>query len=270
MKGLFCGDIVGKSGRRMVLEYIPKLRDRFNLDFVIANGENAAHGFGLTPKMAQDFFNAGIDIITLGNHSFDKKEIFPILDERDDIIRPMNYPENTVGKGFCFKTLSNGYRLAVVQLQGHVFMRSVDSPFESIQSWLEKYPKGGCWDFLIVDFHAEATAEKMGMGHFLDGQACLVVGTHTHIPTADAQILPNGTGYITDIGMCGDYHSVIGMKKETALPRFFCGAHGSRLEPADSEGTFCAVFIEIEEKTGVATKIFPVRIGAHLENTHEI
>ncbi len=270
MKILFCGDVVGKAGRKLVMSCLPKLKEQLNLDFIIVNGENAAHGFGISPKMYEAFLTQGADVITLGNHSFDKPDIFPILNEKDNIIRPMNYPENTVGKGFCIVPSKSGVRVAVVQLLGSVFMRSVDSPFLAIQKWLETYKRGKDYDVLVVDFHAEATAEKVALGHFLDGHASLVVGTHTHIPTADAHVLNSGTAYISDIGMCGDYDSVIGMKKELAFHRFLGGDKKGRLEPAEKNATFCAVCADIDEKTGRAREIFPVRIGQTLENTHEV
>ena len=270
MKILFCGDVVGKAGRKLVLSCLPKLKEKLKLDFIIVNGENAAHGFGINPKIYQAFLDHGADVITLGNHSFDKADIFPILDSADNIVRPMNYPENTVGKGFCIITTNNGVRVAVVQLLGNVFMRSTESPFLTVQKWLETYKRGKDYDVLVVDFHAEATAEKVALGHYLDGHASLVVGTHTHIPTADAHILSSGTAYISDIGMCGDYDSVIGMKKELAFPRFLGVDRRGRLEPAEKNATFCAVCADIDEKTGVAREIFPVRIGHTLENTHEV
>ena len=186
MKILFCGDVVGKAGRKLVLSYLPKLKEKFMLDFIIVNGENAAHGFGITPKIYTSFLEAGANVITLGNHSFDKADIFPILESADNIIRPMNYPENTIGKGFTIIKTEKGVKVAIVQLIGNVFMRTNESAFESIQKWLQTYKKGKDYDVLVVDFHAEATAEKVALGHYLDGHASLVVGTHTHIPTADA------------------------------------------------------------------------------------
>lgn len=270
MRVLFCGDIVGKSGRKLVASCLPKLKKQLCLDMVIVNGENAAHGFGITPRIYDELIRNGVHVITLGNHSFDKPDIFPVLDSAQNIIRPLNYPENTIGKGWCFHTTEKGIRVAVVQLLGHTFMRAVADPFECIEKWIKTYNRTEHYDILIVDFHAEATAEKVALGHFLDGYAGLVAGTHTHIPTADAHILNGGTAYISDIGMCGDYDSVIGMKKEGALIRFLTPDKKGRLQPAEAEGTFCAVCADIDEKTGLATQIFPVRIGAALENTHQI
>ena len=268
MKILFCGDVVGKSGRKMVLTLVPQLKEKLNLDAVIVNGENAAHGFGLTPKMYDEFLAHGTDVITLGNHSFDKKEIFTILDSADALVRPLNYPDGTAGHGYCIKCLANGKRLAVVQLLGKLFMRQYNDPFEMMDKWLEAHK--GEYDILVIDYHAEATAEKVAFGWKMNGQAALVVGTHTHIPTADAHVLDGGTAYMTDVGMCGDYASVIGQKVDCSLSRFKVGEKIQRLDPAEKEGTFCGVVVEIDDATNRATKVFPVRIGAHLENTHEI
>lgn len=268
MKILVCGDVVGKSGRKIVLASLDNLKQKLGIDFVIVNGENAAHGFGISPKIYQEFITHGVDVITLGNHSFDKKDIFPVLESENNIIRPMNYPENTIGKGACIVETPTGVRVAVVQLLGRVYMRSVDDPFVCISQWLSQHQRGKDYDVLIVDFHAEATAEKVAMGHHLNGHASLVVGTHTHIPTADAHILSLGTGYMTDLGMCGDYDSVIGMQKEGALSRF--RGQTQRLEPAQQNATFCAVFADIDEKSGKTREIFPIRLGDILEKTHEL
>lgn len=270
IKILFCGDVVGKSGRKILNDCLPRVKELLDLDVVIVNGENAAHGFGISPRIYADFMRMGVQVITLGNHAFDKADIFPVLAEQNNIIRPLNFPENTIGKGACVYETAAGVKVAVVQLLGHVYMRAVDNPFLCMEAWLNAHQKGKDYDVLVVDFHAEATAEKIGMGHFLDGKASLVVGTHTHIPTADARLLNNKTAYITDVGMCGDYDSVIGMKKETAVARFTSAEKKGRLQPAESAGTFCAVCAHIDETTGAALKIFPVRLGAALENTHEL
>ena len=265
MRILFCGDVVGKSGRTIVSEILPKIKKQLSVDFIVINGENAAHGFGLTPKLYQSFLNLGADVITLGNHSFDKQEINTVLEKESVLVRPINYPENTIGQGYCIIE-KNGVRICVVQALGKVFMRPIDDPFKSLDNFVKTHHKE--YDILIVDFHAEATAEKVGMGYFLDGRASLVIGTHTHIPTADVRILPNGTGVQTDVGMCGDYNSVIGMSITSALPRF-TGTQ-QRLEPAEGKGTFCAIIADIDEKTGKCHCIFPVRIGEHLQNTHQL
>lgn len=270
MKLLFCGDVVGRSGRRQIADVVPQLKRIYNLDVVIVNGENAAHGFGLTPKLFDELVRFGADIVTLGNHSFDKADVVQIFDRpMAALVRPLNYPENTVGRGFVIKELSCGIKIAVVQLLGRIFMRPVTDPFQSISEWLETYKKGRDYDVLVVDFHAEATAEKRAMGAFLDGKALLVVGTHTHIPTADACVLPGGTGYMTDVGMCGDYLSVIGMQTQGALARFLTPNKTTRLSPAEDVGTFCGVIVEWtpDQKGMGIQQIFPVRVGAHLENT---
>ncbi len=270
MRVLFVGDVFGKAGRRFTNQLLPQLKKELALDFVIVNGENAAHGFGLMPKMYTAFINSGADMITLGNHTFDKKDIFPILQENTNIIRPLNYAENTIGRGFSIITHENGCRIAVVQLIGQIYMKNVLCPFLTIDKWLENNQKGRDYDILIIDFHAEATAEKVGMGHYVDGRASLVVGTHTHVPTADAHILSSGTGYITDVGMTGDYDSIIGSQKQVAMGRFLDKTKKCRLEPAAGNPTLCGVIAEIDEKTGLTTKINPIRVGATLANTHKI
>ena len=261
MKVLFAGDVVGKSGRSVVTSVLPKLKKELKPDLIILNGENAAHGFGLTPKLFQGFLKLGVDVVTLGNHSFDKTDINETLDTAENLIRPLNYPENTIGHGYCLVE-KNGIRICVAQLLGKVFMRPTDDPFATIDSFIKVHQKE--YDILIVDFHAEATAEKVGMGYYLDGRASLVLGTHTHIPTADARILPGGTGIQTDVGMCGDYNSIIGMTVESALPRF--SGVQKRLSPAEGAGTFCGTIADIDDKTGKCTAIRSVIIGPNLMN----
>ena len=261
MKVLFCGDVVGKSGRQALTAVLPDLKHDLMPDLIIVNGENAAHGFGLTPKLFQGFMKMGVDVVTMGNHTFDKADINDLLDTEERLVRPMNYPENTIGHGFCIVE-KNGLRVCVAQLLGKVFMRPVEDPFATIEAFVKAHQKD--YDVLIVDFHAEATAEKVGMGYFLDGRAALVLGTHTHTPTLDARILPNGTGFQADVGMCGDYESVIGMSVASALPRF--SGVVQRLVPAEGEGTFCGTFAEIDDKTGRCKKLRPIIIGPHLMN----
>ncbi|MGN1063344.1 MAG: TIGR00282 family metallophosphoesterase [Alphaproteobacteria bacterium] len=268
MKILFCGDVVGRSGRKIISDVVPKLREQWHLDAVIVNGENAAHGFGLTPKIYEEFLAVGTDVVTLGNHSFDKKEINTVLETADSLVRPLNYPEGTIGRGWCIKQLADGQRLAVVQLLGKLFMRPTEEPFTAMEKWLAAHE--GTYDILVVDYHAEATAEKMAFGWFMDGRAALVVGTHTHVPTADARVLDKGTAFMTDVGMCGDYHSVIGQQIACSLGRFYGCEKSPRLEPAAGAGTFCGVLVETDDKTGRAVTISPIRIGAALENTHKI
>lgn len=268
MKILFCGDVVGRSGRKVVLDLLPKLKEKWALDFIVVNGENAAHGFGLMPRMFYEFCEAGADVITLGNHTFDKKDIHDILDKEPFLVRPLNYPEGTIGHGYCIKTLANGTRVCVVQLLGKLFMKPYDNPFTTMEKWLEKTQ--GTYDVLIVDYHGEASAEKQAFGWFMDGKAALVIGTHTHVPTGDARLLLQGTAYMTDAGMCGDYNSVIGQQYKGAISRFLEGTKVERLQPAEGDGTFCGALIEIDDKTHQAIHIEAVRIGAYLANTHEI
>lgn len=259
MKILFVGDVVGKAGRKALGTYLPQLKDK--ADFIIINGENAAHGFGITPKLFQGMVALGTDVVTLGNHSFDKSEANDILNMAPNLIRPMNYPENTIGHGYCIIE-KKGVRVCVAQVLGKVFMRPVADPFACMDNFIRTHQKE--YDLLILDVHAEASAEKIGMAYFLDGRAALVLGTHTHIPTADARILPNGTGLQTDVGMCGDYDSVIGMTVASALPRF--QGVQQRLVPAEGEGTFCAVWADVDEKTGRCQSIRPICLGPHLIN----
>ena len=266
MRILFLGDVVGRKGREIALKQISLLKKSMSLDVVIVNAENAAHGFGLTPKMYEAFKKAGADLITMGNHTFDKKDVFPLLMEQSDIIRPANYPEGTIGVGSTVYTLENGRKIGLIQVLGQIFMKNNELPYPYLDAFYNQYKLGVDVDAIVVDVHAEATSEKMAMGFLSDGRASLVAGTHTHIPTADAMILPKGTGYITDIGMCGDYWSIIGMTTDTVLPRFK-GVQTERMEPAEEEGTLCAVFAETDDATGLCKEIYPVRLGAHLKNT---
>ena len=266
MRILFLGDVVGKAGRELALKELPRLKSQMSLDFIVVNAENAAHGFGLTPKMFDAFKRAGANVITMGNHTFDKKDIFPVLTDNPDIIRPANYPEGTIGQGSTIHTLPDGKRIGVIQVLGQTFMQKNEAPFGFLDKFYQQHPLGQDLQAIIVDVHAEATSEKMAMGFLSDGKASLVAGTHTHIPTADAMILPKGTGYITDIGMCGDYYSIIGMTTESALPRF-TGNPPARLSPAEDQGTICAVYIETDDNSGLCKTIRPVRLGAHLINT---
>jgi len=267
MNLIYFGDVVGKAGRTAVYTHLPALRDKYQPDFMILNGENAAHGFGITAKICQEFFDAGIDVITLGNHSWDQREIMNYIREEPRLLRPLNYPENTPGEGSAkFETRSGGSVL-VAQVMGRLFMEPLDDPFAAVEKCLRMMTLGEDVNCIVVDVHAEATSEKMAMGHYLDGRTSLVVGSHSHVPTADAQILPGGTGYQTDAGMCGDYNSVIGMKKESAINRFIKKLPGDRLEPAEKEATVCAVFLETDDHTGRAVRISPIRAGGRLDPT---
>ncbi|MGD9638965.1 MAG: TIGR00282 family metallophosphoesterase [Alphaproteobacteria bacterium] len=268
MKILFCGDVVGRSGRDVIMGNMPYLKKKLSLDFVVVNGENAAHGFGITAKFCEEFFKIGVDVITLGNHTWDQKEIISYINTQPKLIRPLNYPEGLEGKGYGVFETSSGKKVLVVQVMGRLFLDPIDCPFKTIEKIFEKYPLGrNGISAVIVDFHAEATSEKVAFGHFCDGRASLVVGTHTHIPTADLHILSKGTAYMTDVGMCGDYDSVIGMQKEEPINRFVKGVKLGKLVPATEEGTFCGVYVETDDKTGLATRVKPIRIGGKLQPT---
>lgn len=268
MKILICGDVVGRSGRDALAEHLPELKRRLNPDFTVVNAENAAHGFGLTRKITGEVLEMGADVITTGNHVWDQREIIDWIGEEDRVIRPINFPEGTPGRGSNVFSTGDGRRVMVMQPMGRLFMDPLDDPFAAVDRALRNQrlgrPAGGNLDAVIVDFHAETTSEKMAMGHYLDGRVSVVVGTHTHVPTGDAQILPNGTAYQSDLGMCGDYNSVIGMKKEAAIDRFIKKMPGTRLEPAEGEATVCAVFVETDDHSGLARLIDPVRVGGRL------
>jgi metallophosphoesterase (TIGR00282 family) len=265
MKILICGDVVGKAGRRVIEENLPDLRQRLELDFVIVNGENAAHGFGITDKICAAFYAAGTDVITTGNHVWDQREIINYIDGDAKLLRPMNYPDGTPGVGTGIFNTKDGRKVMVVHPMGRLFMDPLDDPFAAVDDALKNHRLGQSVDAIIVDFHGEATSEKQGMGHFLDGRVSAVVGTHTHAPTADARILPGGTAFQTDIGMTGDYDSVIGMKKEIATSRFTTKMPQGRLEPADGAATLCAVYVETDDGTGLAKYVGPLRLGGCLK-----
>ena len=266
MRILFLGDIVGRSGRDAVGAALPGLRRDLALDLVVVNAENASHGFGLAPEMARALFAAGADVLTLGNHAWDRKEIIPYIEEEPRLIRPLNYPPGTPGRGAVVVDVPGGRRALVVQAMGRLFMELLDDPFRAVQAELAKHRLGGPGGVqaAIVDFHAEATSEKQAMGHSFDGRASLVIGTHTHVPTADARILPGGTAYQTDAGMCGDYDSVIGMQKGGASLRFWRKVPAERLAPAEGEATICGLFVETDDATGLAVRTAPLRMGGGL------
>ncbi|MAF56970.1 TIGR00282 family metallophosphoesterase [Ponticaulis sp.] len=269
MRLAFFGDVVGKPGRDVVERYLPRLRDQLSLDFVVVNAENAAGGFGLTEAIANDFFDAGADCLTLGDHAWDQREMVSYIERDSRLIRPLNYPPSAQapGKGSNIFALPDGRMVGVIQLQGNVFMRqALDNPFLVLEDALADMRLREVCDAIIVDMHCEATSEKMAMGHHCDGRVSLVVGSHTHIPTADAQLLVGGTAYLTDAGMCGDYDSVIGMKKENSVYRFLTQLPGERYQPALSDGTLCGVFVETDDKTGLATRVEPIRMGGRLQS----
>ncbi len=264
MNLLFCGDVVGRSGRDAVVANVPRLRKELKLDFVAINGENAAHGFGITDKICRDFYAAGIDCITTGNHIWDQREIIGTIDADPRLLRPANFPRGTPGRGVGVYALPTGRKIVVVNVMTRLFMDALDCPFAAAETALGVHRLGGSAHAILVDVHGEATSEKMAMGHYCDGRVSVVVGSHSHVPTADGQILPGGTAYQTDAGMCGDYDSVIGMRKEAAVARFVRKMPGDRLTPADGPGTMCAIFVELDDTTGLARRIAPVRIGGRL------
>ncbi len=267
MRLLFLGDVVGRSGRNAVTETLPGLIDRFRLDFVIVNGENAAGGFGITEEICQALLDAGADVVTTGNHAFDQKEALVFADRQDRFLRPINYPPGTPGRGSGVYAARNGGQVVVINAMGRLFMDALDDPFAAIERELASSPLGDSADALVIDFHAEATSEKQAAGLFVDGRASLLVGTHTHVPTADHKILPGGTAYMSDAGMCGDYDSVLGMEREEPLHRFLHKYSTTRLSAANGPGTLSGVAVEIADDTGLATAVAPLRLGPGLQET---
>ena len=265
MRLLFCGDVMGRSGRDIVVAELPRLRALLSVDFAVVNGENAAHGFGMTPDICKQLFDAGADVITGGNHTYDRAEIIPSMEGDRRLLRPANYPAGTPGRGVCEYEITQGRRIKVVNIMTRLFMELLDDPFAALKAALPPgTPKSSGYDALIVDVHGEATSEKMALAHIADGHATLVVGTHTHVPTADARVLGRGTGYQTDAGMCGDYDSVIGMRADLSIRNFERRFPRERMVPADGDGTLCGTFVETDPKTGLATRIEPVRVGGSL------
>jgi metallophosphoesterase (TIGR00282 family) len=263
MRILFLGDIVGRSGRTAVEAALPRLRESLRLDLAIVNVENASHGFGCAPAMADALFAAGADVLTLGNHAWDRRELAGYIETQPKLIRPLNFPPGTPGHGSALVTLPNGKRALVLQAIGRLFMEPSDDPFRLTAELLGKHRLGVTVDAIVADIHAEATSEKMAYAHSFDGKVSLVVGTHTHIPSADTQVLAGGTAYQTDAGMCGDYDSVIGMEKGVAAARYWRKVPGERLSPAEAEATICGVFVETAE-TGLAASVAPIRVGGRL------
>jgi metallophosphoesterase (TIGR00282 family) len=266
MNILFLGDIVGRPGRDVLAAQLQGLRTRLKLDLVIVNGENAAGGFGLTRAIANEFFGLGVDVISTGNHWADQKEIYTLVEEDDRVIRPCNYPKGTPGRGATLVSTASGARVLVINVMGRVFMDALDDPFAAVDGELNACPLGEAADAIVVDIHAEATSEKMAMGHFCDGRASLVVGTHSHVPTADAQIFPGGTAFQADAGACADYDSVIGMDKAEPLQRFTRKLPTQRYAPAAGPATLCGVFVQTGAN-GLATRIDPVRVGGRLKQS---
>ena len=264
MRILFCGDIVGRPGRDVVEQNLSRLRKELDLDFVIANGENAAGGFGITEKICNALFEAGVDVISGGNHSWDQREALNLIEREPRLLRPHNYPAGTPGRGVGVFPARGGRKVMLLNVMGRLFMDPLDDPFACVERELAKQRLGGSIDAIVLDVHAEATSEKMAMGHFVDGRVSLCIGTHTHVPTADTMILPGGTAYQSDAGMCGDYDSVIGMDKAVPIQRFTRKLPTERLSAANGEGTLCAVFLETDDETGLARRVSPLRLGGRL------
>ncbi|HEV7876784.1 TIGR00282 family metallophosphoesterase [Bradyrhizobium sp.] len=265
MRILFIGDVVGKTGRTAILERLPGLIRDWTLDLVVVNGENAAGGFGITEAIYNDFIDAGADAVTLGNHAWNQKEALVFIERAPRLVRPLNFPRHTPGRGAALVETKRGARALIINAMGRVFMEPLNDPFDAVARELDACPLREAADAIVVDIHCEASSEKQGMGFFCDGRVSLVVGTHTHVPTADHQILAGGTAYMTDAGMTGDYDSVIGMQKEEPLHRFLTGIPSGRFEPAGGVATLSGVAVETNDSTGLALRIAPVRIGGRLE-----
>lgn len=268
MRFLFLGDMVGKSGREAVFRKLPGLISDFALDFVAVNGENAAAGHGITEKIYHEALQSGADVITTGNHAFDQKETLIYAERAERFLRPANYPQGAPGKGAGVFSAKNGARVLVANIMGRVFMHpDLDDPFAAAEKIIASCPLREQADAAIFDFHAEATSEKQAFGHFLDGRASVVVGTHTHVPTADAHILKHGTAYMSDAGMCGDYDSILGMDKEEPLQRFLSKIPRGRYEAAAGKATICGLAVEVSDRTGLAENAAPLRLGPYLQES---
>ncbi len=265
MRLLFLGDVMGRSGRAAVTEELPRLRRDLSLDFVVVNGENASGGMGLTGAHATALLAAGADCVTLGDHAFDQRDMLAYIEAEPRVLRPLNFAKAAPGKGARMFDAPGGRKVFVAQALGQIFMkRPFDDPFSALDTALKTAPRGGRAHAVVIDVHAEATSEKMALGHWCDGRASLVVGTHTHVPTSDTQILAKGAAYQTDAGMCGDYDSVIGMDKLEPISRFVTGMSRGRFEPAAGSATLCGVYVETDDATGRATRAEPLRLGGRL------
>jgi 2',3'-cyclic-nucleotide 2'-phosphodiesterase len=264
MNILFCGDVMGRPGREAVAIYVPGLRRELALDLVVVNAENAAHGAGLTERLCGEFYDSGVDVLTTGNHVWDQRELIAYIERDPRVLRPANFPPGTPGSGWRLHRVDDGRTALVVNLMGRLFMDALDDPFARLQAILADHPLGPGPTAILVDIHAEASSEKMAIGHFSDGRVSGVFGSHSHIPTADAQIFPGGTAYQTDAGMCGDYDSVIGLQKAPAVRRFVTKMPGERPQVAEGEATLCGVLLVTDDATGLARRVEPVRIGGRL------
>lgn len=264
MRLMFLGDVVGRAGREAALSAIPSLRTRYSLDFLIVNGENSAGGFGITEVILNDLLDAGADVVTLGNHAFDQKETLVYIERQPRLLRPINYPPGTPGKGAGLYKARNGADVLVINAMGRIYMSEIDCPFRAVEHEVEACGLKRGADAIFVDMHAEATSEKQAMAYFLDGRISALVGTHTHAPTADDRVLPRGTGYLTDAGMCGCYDSVLGMGVDEPINRFVTRLPRGRFEPADGPGSVAGFAVEIDDATGLTTRCSTFRSGPHL------
>ncbi len=264
MRILFLGDVVGRAGRDAVARHLPAARERLGLDFVIVNGENAAGGYGITGEICRGLYQVGADVLTLGNHAWDQRETIGYIESDTRLLRPLNYPAGTPGRGAATYRTQDGRTILVVQLMTRLFMDPLDCPFAAVKAELQKHQLGTTVNAIVVDIHGEATSEKQALGYHLDGMVSLAIGSHTHVPTADARILPKGTGFQTDAGMCGDYASVIGMDPAVAVERFVRKLPTARLEPAQGDGMMCGVMVETDDRSGLAKSVGPLRVGPGL------
>jgi len=267
MNILLLGDIVGPSGTKEVVEKLPAIIKKKNLDFVILNGENSADsGLGITKKIVEDFLNAGADVITTGNHVWDQKEAIEFIDLEKRLLRPQNLIKTSPGNGFGIFNSKNNKKVAVINLMGNIFMKKCEDVFQEAKKFIQTVELKKEADFIVVDMHGEITSEKMAMGHLFDGKATMVVGTHTHVPTSDYRIMEKGTAYQTDVGMCGDYNSVIGMNKDNSLKKFLKDRSATKHYPALGQATISGLMVDANEETGLANEVKPFILGKHLEN----
>lgn len=265
MKILICGDVVGRTGRQAVLTHVPALRRELKLDMVIVDADNAAGGFGVTGDIAREFFANGVDVLCGGDHVWDQRDMYQYIASEPRMLRPLNFPATVPGKGTYLHSTASGKKVLVVHALGQVFHKeNLNCPFAGIDEALKRYTLGATVNAIIVDFHAEATSEKMAMGRYLDGRVSSVTGAHTHVPTADARVLSGGTAYQTDLGMCGDYDTVIGFKEEAPLNAFLQKMRRIRMEPGEGEATLCGALIETDDKTGLSKSITTIRRGGLL------
>ena len=266
MRIIFIGDVMGRSGREALATHLPVLKESFKPDLIIVNGENAAHGRGITTKFCKEFYDLGVDVITTGNHVWDQREILSYINNDKTLLRPLNYPDSTPGQGIVKVTAANGQRAVIINVMGRLFMDVLDDPFRVVKEALIHERLGQTAAAIFIDFHGEATSEKMSFAHHFDGQVSAVVGTHTHVPTADAHILSGGTAYPSDVGMTGPYDSGIGVEKDVAIHRFVKKFPGPKIQPATGEGTLCGVLVDTNDQTGLAVRIEPNRLGGVLTN----